>query len=109
MLLTSDQRDSDRGLMMKLTLLLLSYLGIESVYILRFPLVMDEFATAACVYRTIDQLVPYRDYVPYKTVLGYYLQLPIFLLPFRTWTELLLAKFEMAFVTAAALLWAAWL
>src|SRR6266849_5352658 len=98
MLPSSDQSGSDRGLMMKLILLLLSYLGIESVYIVGFPLIMDEFATAACVYRTIDQLVPYRDYVPYKTVLGYYLQLPIFLLPFRTWTELFLAKFEMAFI-----------
>jgi hypothetical protein len=109
MLPSPDERGSDRGFAAKLILLLLAYLGIESVYILRFPLVMDEFGTAACVYRTIYQQVPYRDYAPYKTVLGYYLQLPILLLPFRTWTDILIAKFEMAFVTAAVLLWAAWL
>jgi hypothetical protein len=104
-----DQRGSDRGLVVKLTLLLLSYLGIESVYILRFPLVMDEFATATNDYRNIYQMMPYRDYAPYRNVLGYYIQLPIILLPFRTWTVILIAKFEMAFVTAAVLLWVAWL
>jgi hypothetical protein len=103
-----EYRVSKRTFVIALSLLMLFYLGLELVYILRFPLVMDEFGGAGIVYR-MRQLIPYRHFAPYKTVLGYYIQLPIFLLPLETWTVLLLAKLEMTLITAAVLAYATWL
>jgi hypothetical protein len=99
---------SNRRFATALSALLLLYLGVEIVYIIRFPLVMDEFGEAGVVFR-MRELIPYRDFVPYKTVLGYYIQFPILMLPFRTWTLLLLTKVEMALITATALGYAVWL
>ena len=44
------------------------YLALQAVYILRLPLVMDEFQGAHTVFRLTARL-PYRDFQPYKTVL----------------------------------------
>jgi hypothetical protein len=80
----------------------LLYLLIQAVYISRLPLVMDEFDGANEAYQLLD-LTPYKDYRPYKTVLGYYLQLPPLLLTSDPWTGLMLSKGWLALINAAAI------
>ena len=80
----------------------LLYLLIQAVYLSRLPLVMDEFDGANEAYQLLD-LTPYKDYRPYKTVLGYYLQLPPLLLTSDPWTGLMLSKFWLALINAAAI------
>lgn len=89
-----------------LAALLALYLGLQVLYTLRLPLVMDEFQGAAAVYR-LGTEVPYRDFQPYKTVLGYYAQLPVLLLAPDLWSGLLLVKLEIALLVVATLAWAA--
>ncbi|MCU1347008.1 MAG: hypothetical protein JWO56_38 [Acidobacteria bacterium] len=89
-------------------LLLGVYLVLEVIYTVRFPLIMDEFEGAYSAFQFRTGL-PYRDFLPYKTVLGYYAQLPILLLPFTTWTNLLLLKCALAVAVAASLFAAVWL
>jgi hypothetical protein len=64
---------------------------------------MDEFDGAYDVYRLKSQL-PYRDFKPYKTVLGYYIQLPPLLIVRDVWNGLMLIKSEMAIINAAMML-----
>ena len=80
----------------------LLYLLIQAVYLWRLPLVMDEFDGANEAYQLLD-LTPYKDYRPYKTVLGYYIQLPPLLLTGDPWTGLMLSKFWLALINAAAI------
>ncbi|HTV17256.1 MAG TPA: hypothetical protein VMG12_01255 [Polyangiaceae bacterium] len=75
------------------------YLLLQLRYIAGLPLVMDEFANAAHIIR-VARGVPYRDYVPYKTVLGYYLLLPGLVVFASSWIAMLAAKVEIAFFTA---------
>ncbi len=78
------------------------YAVLETTYVLRLPVVMDEFQGARAVHRVADQL-PYRDFKPYKTVLGYYLQLPALSLPGSIWERLLHVKLQMAGLNAVVL------
>ena len=75
--------------------LLLMFLTVQVVYSFNLPLVMDEFQGA-----TIDlhfaEALPNREYVSYKTVRGYYYQLPILLAVDDWWTALRLAKLQLA-------------
>ncbi len=75
--------------------LCLAYLALELVYIERLPFVMDEFAGAYQI-EQLRQGVPYRDYMPYKTVLGYALQLPWLLLSDDPVRAMLRVKLGMA-------------
>ncbi len=86
----------------------LGYLAIELVYFKRLPLVMDELDGAYDVYRLRDQ-IPYRDFKPYKTVLGYYLELPPLLLARDVWSGLMNVKIWLAVINAACMALAAWL
>ncbi len=87
-------------------LLCLFYLVIQLVYIERLPLAPDEFASARAGFR-LGEEVPYRDFRPYKTVLGYYVQLPVLLLNADPWSGLLWTKREMALLNTAAICLAA--
>lgn len=78
------------------------YLGLSAVYVSRLPLVMDEFQGARAVWRLTSE-VPYRDFLPYKTVLGYYLQLPALMAVEDPWTALLVVKAWMALLAAGVL------
>jgi len=78
------------------------YLCLQACYIARLPLVMDEFANAGHIYR-VAQGVPYRDYAPYKAVLGYYLLLPALLGFEDAWSAMLAVKLEIACLTALVL------
>ncbi len=81
----------------------LAYLALEAVYVTRLPLIMDEFQGASNVAQLEDGL-PYRDFRPFKTVVGYYLQLPALRLGESGWFNLLAVKFEMVIVNAIAIL-----
>lgn len=80
------------------------YLGLEILYITNLPLIMDEFQGAHEVLKFRFQL-PYRDFLPYKTVLGYYIQLPVLSAIAEPWRALLAVKLEMALLTAASFLY----
>ena len=78
-------------------LVALGYLAIQVVYIERLPLVMDEFDGAYDSHQLLSRL-PYRDFQPYKTVLGYYLQLPPLLLTHDPWSGLMRSKIWLALI-----------
>jgi hypothetical protein len=80
----------------------LVYFGLQVAYILRLPLVMDEFQGAETVIDLTERF-PYRDFPTYKTLLGYYLQLPAMLLGGPPWRSLMFVKFEMAIVNTLTL------
>jgi hypothetical protein len=78
------------------------YAALALAYALRLPLVMDEFQGAAAVNALRSQL-PYRDFAPYKPVLGYYLQLlPLSLSP-DPWTAMLSVKIFLVLLNAVAI------
>jgi len=79
------------------------YAVIQLLYVSTMPLVMDEFAGAEAVHR-LTAGIPYRDFVPYKTVLGYYLQLPALLLGSDSWSMTICVKYEMVLINTACLL-----
>jgi hypothetical protein len=85
-----------------------AYALIEVLYVLRLPMIADEFDGAYDVYRLRSEL-PYSEFTPYKTVLGYYLELPPLLLARSLWsgligTKLLLTALNAGATVAAALL-----
>lgn len=82
------------------------YLGTQCLYVATLPLVMDEFQGAHAVRRLATGL-PYRDFIPYKTVLGYYLQLLPLQLTRDTWAQLIAVKLSMAAWTAAGVFFTA--
>ena len=84
-----------RRFLLWLLLVWACYATIEVLYITRMPLVMDEFQGAYSVHQFASAL-PYRDFDPYKTVLGYYAQLPALEAPHDLWRGMLAVKFEMA-------------
>lgn len=65
---------STRRFFIILTLLCLTYLGFEWWFNQYAMISVDEFWFAHRIYQYKDGL-PYRDFAPYKTVLGYYLLL----------------------------------
>lgn len=85
-----------------LGLLCVSFFWLQVDYCLRLPLVMDELQGADAVYRLRDQ-IPYVDFTPYKSVLGYYLQLPFMLLEDDLWSRMIAVKLGMAGLTALVL------
>jgi hypothetical protein len=84
----------------------LLYGAIEAVYVLRLPLVMDEFQSASAI-RDLAHGIPYRDFTPYKNVLGHYLQLPALLIARTPWSALMLVKLQALGVNVLALAFAA--
>lgn len=96
------RRMSHRRFALAVALLLLGYAAIESLYIAHMPLVMDEFQGAYAVHELARGL-PYRDFLPYKTVVGYYLQLPVLELVPGLWASMLAVKVEMMIAVVAAL------
>lgn len=87
-----------------LGLIVVTYLGLEVSYVLRLPFVMDEFAGASHVHRMKNQ-IPYVDFQPYKTVLGYYFQLPFLALGRGIVDSMLAVKLGTAVAVATTLAW----
>jgi hypothetical protein len=71
--------------------LTLFYVALELLYVSHLPLIWDEFQGAWSVDQFRSEL-PYRDFRPYKTVLGYYLQLVPRSLPLDLWSRLMAVK-----------------
>jgi hypothetical protein len=91
-----------------LAALCLSYLSITLAYNHYAMLSVDEFWFAHRIYEYKSGL-PYRDFAPYKTILGYYLLLPAMLsdrgiMQTLFWTKDFLALLNM-FVLFASSLW----
>jgi hypothetical protein len=94
------------SVLVSLTLL---FLAIECFYAIHRPLSIDEFNGAGSVAQVGDG-VAYRDFQPYKPVLGYYLQLGLMRLAPDTWSGFLAIRLGMAFLSGAVLfLGAVWL
>ncbi|HEU4580758.1 MAG TPA: hypothetical protein VFS67_21015 [Polyangiaceae bacterium] len=79
-----------------------AFLAIEVLYVLRLPLVMDEFDHASHVYR-LTQVIPYRQDAPAKTLLGFYLLLPALAACANEWSAMLTMKLEIACLTTLGL------
>ena len=79
-----------------------AYLAISVVYTLRLPMIMDEFQGAHVIHRLSDE-IPYRHFIPYKTVLGYYFQTFFLSLGTGLWEKMISVKIGMALVTALSL------
>jgi hypothetical protein len=79
-----------------------AYFLVSTAYTLRLPLIMDEYQGARAVFDA-GRKVPYRDFQPYKTVVGYYIQLPFLSLPGDLWQKMMAVKIAMAALTAAVL------
>lgn len=93
-----------------LTALLAGYLVLQILHVTRQPLIVDEFAGADEVH-SLTHGVAYRDYNPYKTVLGYAFQSLAASLTSSPWTGLIAIKIQMAIVNTSMLaivgIWAA--
>jgi len=93
----------ERRFVWVVALICLGYAALELIYASGLPLVMDEFQGARAV-QQLTKGVPYRDFTPYKTVLGYYLQLPALLLAGGdAWSKVMFIKYEMVLVNAACI------
>jgi hypothetical protein len=79
-----------------------AYLAMQVIYIERVPLIMDEFDGAYDVFRLRNE-IPYRDFSPYKTVLGYYVQLVPLLLGTSVWQGLINVKIAMALLNSVCI------
>ena len=78
------------------------YCALQLLYITHLPLVMDEFDGAYEAFR-LRRSLPYRDFLPYKTTLGYYIQTAgSFGWP-SVWSRVMGIKFEMAVINSVML------
>lgn len=82
---------------------LLAWLLHAVVYALRLPLVMDELQGGFAAWE-LGTGLPYRDFRPYKTVLGYAVQEPVLALwPGSWWAKLHAVRLEMAVAAAVTM------
>jgi hypothetical protein len=89
-----------------LSVLISAYFVLNYFYLKRMPLIMDEYSGAWWVYQ-FTQGVPYVDFMPYKTIIGYYIQLPALMLPGDIWSRLIYVKAEMVLINGACIFFAA--
>lgn len=83
------------------------YFAIEYALNSYIELSADEFWFAHNIYHYKDGL-PYRDFPPYKTVLGYYLLLPAMLMKHGIIQTLIFVKNTIAFINTLALFFFSW-
>ncbi len=84
-----------RSFYLFLSLACASYLGIQLFYTTYVTFGVDEFWFAHWIY-AYKSGIPYRDFSPYKTVLGYYMLLPSMLLSHGLFTPLYSIKNTLA-------------
>jgi hypothetical protein len=85
-----------------LAAIVIGYALLETAYVLRLPVVMDEFDGAYEAYRLRSEL-PYRNFVPYKTVIGYYIEAIPAALHVDVWTRIIAIKLWLVAINAAVL------
>ncbi len=83
-------------------LIILLFAAIQIFYAQRLALVMDEFDGVYEAHR-LRRDVPYRDFTPYKTVLGYYIQYPATLVASTVWGRIVALKVELVIINALML------
>lgn len=69
-------------------IILFGFLFIISLF---RPFISDEFHEAVLVSK-LFKLTPYKDFLYYKNVLGYYLKAPLLMLPISWWSKLVLTR-----------------
>lgn len=84
-------------------LIAFTYLLFEWLFIPHTALVRDEFWFAHHIYQYTQQ-IPYRDFIPYKSILGYYLYTLPFFFSFDALSPLYYIKKEIALINAVMLL-----
>lgn len=84
-------------------ILVLVYCTLQVLYVTRLPVVMDEFSFAYEAYR-LRHATPYRDFVPYKTVLGYYVETLGTFAASDVWSRILTIKLEIVAINGAMLI-----
>jgi hypothetical protein len=94
---------SPRMAIILFALLLVFYIVIELLYAVRLPVLMDEFQGVHEVYQ-LKTKIPYRDFRPYKTILGYYLQLPVLLAFNDHWWSIIAIRIQMVLLNALAII-----
>ena len=99
---------TDRRFLIAVCGLCAVYAVLELLYISRLPLIMDEYQGAYAIHR-LTSGVPYRDFMPYKTVLGYYIELLPLLLPGDTFSRIMYVKYELVAINTAAIFVASYL
>jgi hypothetical protein len=82
------------------------YCALQFLYIAHLPLVMDEFDGAYEAYH-LRHAVPYRDFTPYKTVLGYGVELLGTFAAHSVWPRILAIKAEIVLINCGMLFAAA--
>jgi len=87
-------------------ILVLVYCTLQVLYVTRLPIVMDEFNFAYEAYR-LRHATPYRDFEPYKTVLGYYVETLGTFAASDVWSRILTIKLEIVAINGAMLIAAA--
>lgn len=93
---------SDRRFLVAIVVICLAYAVIEILYVSTLPLVMDEYQGAYAVFK-LTSAVPYRDYMPYKTVLGYYVELAPLMLPGDPFSRVMYVKYMLVAINTIAL------
>lgn len=100
---------NDNKTFLGIALLCLAYLFFQFWYIPYAANGADEFWFAHHIYQYTKQL-PYRDFLPYKTILGYYLLTPAFFLSHDVLAPLYYIKDELAIINtlciASVAVWA---
>lgn len=92
----------DKNFIRTVALICFTYLAFQLLYIPYAKLAVDEFWFAHHIYQYTHSL-PYRDFPPYKTVLGYYLLMLPFYLSHAVITPLFYIKDEIAIVNTLLL------
>jgi hypothetical protein len=82
------------------------YCALQCLYVAHLPLVMDEFDGAYEAYH-LRHAVPYRDFTPYKTVLGYDIELLGTFAARSVWPRILAIKTEIVLINCVVLFGAA--
>ena len=83
-------------------MLVIAYALLETAYVLRLPMVMDEFDGAYEAYH-LRFALPYRDFTPYKTVIGYYIETAAAFWPGAVWPRIAAIKIELVLINAVML------
>ena len=99
----------DRRSLLVLFVLTLFFLALETHYAIHRPLSIDEFNGGRDMAR-VETSLPYRDYQPYKPVVGYYTQMALLRLAPDTWNGFITVRLGMAYLAGSVLfLGALWL
>lgn len=94
---------SNKSLKALSTTLIFSLISLIFFTALSRPFISDEFHEAVLVSK-LFKLTPYKDFIYYKNLLGYYLKAPLLLLPTSWWNKLIISRIFIFFLFSLFLL-----